>query len=328
MIYLFILSLALFSSIYVWERRTIWLGILFWLTVAIGFLSLLPYINYPSIWFYLLFLPLIIVLAIGPLGFALLCFYKSFQLLRKEGRRWSNFLSFFLGLGILLLIFSYTSPDLHRYIQNNSWLLFSFIAFMLLAIYGIIQLIFFTTASILNFTFVLAKKVDAVIVLGAGLIGDKVTPLLASRINKGIKVYRKNPGSKLILSGGQGSDELISEAEAMCRYALSQGVPERDIVMEKASRNTRENIRFSKRFIEEGAYAAVVTSYYHLFRALTLARQEGLKCIGYGAKTKFYFTLNAFLREFVGYCIQTKKWQLISFLVLTCLYCILVYFFD
>lgn len=58
------------------------------------------------------------------------------------------------------------------------------------------------------------------VVLGAGLSGDKVTPLLASRIEKGIAICQKHPGSKFIMSGGQGPDELIAEGQAMANYAL------------------------------------------------------------------------------------------------------------
>ncbi|MEX2805524.1 YdcF family protein [Streptococcus sp. H31] len=328
MIYLFLSCFILFIGVSVWERRTIWLGILFCLMLASAFASLLPFIQYPSLWFYLIFLPIILLLSVGPLGFALLCLYKSFQLLYKEGRRWSNFLSFALGLGGLLIIFSYSHTETADYIQHRSWLLAVYTAFMLLVFYFTVQLIFFTTASVLNFTFTFVKKADYVLVLGAGLLGDRVTPLLASRIDKGISVYQKNPGSKLIMSGGQGSDESVSEAEAMRNYALKQGVPSQDIIVEKQSRNTRENMRFSKTLIKDGAPVAIVTSYYHLFRALTLARQEKLKSFGYGAKTRFYFTLNAFIREFIGYLMQTKKWQLLTFLILACCYCIFRYLFN
>ena len=51
----------------------------------------------------------------------------------------------------------------------------------------------------------------------------------------------------------------------------------------------------------------IITTAYHVFRALLLAKQQGIKCVGYGAKTKWYFTLNALLREFVGYLRLTWK---------------------
>ena len=72
--------------------------------------------------------------------------------------------------------------------------------------------------------------------------------------------------------------------------------------MEKRSANTRENLLFSRELMEgKKPRIALVTTGYHVFRALILARKCGIRCIGYGARTKWYFTLNALIREFVGY---------------------------
>lgn len=183
----------------------------------------------------------------------------------------------------------------------------------------------YTVASLLNLVNPFAKPLDYIIVLGAGLNGEEVTPLLASRIDKGIAIYQKNQGSKLIMSGGQGADEVISEAQAMTNYALKQGVPLYDILLENQSTNTKENIRFSVAMMEEDKKQfAIVTNHYHLFRALLFARQEGVKCIGYGAKTKFYFSLNAFIREFIGYLTMSWKWHLALLGLLTVAYLAIV----
>ncbi|WP_373762740.1 YdcF family protein, partial [Jeotgalibaca porci] len=83
------------------------------------------------------------------------------------------------------------------------------------------------------------KKYGYIIVLGSGLLnGKEVTPLLASRVDKSIEAYFENEGSTLVLSGGQGPDEDISESQAMKNYALSKGVPEQAILMEDKSVNT------------------------------------------------------------------------------------------
>lgn len=140
--------------------------------------------------------------------------------------------------------------------------------------------------------------------------GTEVTPLLASRIDKAIKLWRRRPQEvTLIMSGGQGPDEVISEGEAMKAYALRQGVPQSAILVDNQSRNTHENLQFSYKLMEKGREDfVIVTNYYHLLRALILARRLGLKCQGYGAKTKLYFSINAFLREFIGYL--TLAWGL------------------
>ncbi|WP_303974933.1 YdcF family protein [Streptococcus merionis] len=321
MSYFFFASILLFLGVYYWERRTIWLGILFWLMVLSTYIYFWPHLQYPSPLFYLTIIPIVLGIGIGPVIFGIFCLYKSFQLLHREGRRWSNFLSLGLGLVGISLLFSYSFLGLYAVIENNYWLFWPYLIFTLLVLYLLAQLVFFTTAAILNNLPIRTKNLDYVVILGAGLInGKKVTPLLASRINKGIKIYRRNPKSKLILSGGQGPDERISEAEAMQRYAISQGVPEEDILLETQSKSTQENIRFSRALVAKEDRIAIVTNYYHLFRALTLARKEKISCIGYGAKTKFYFSLNAFVREFVGYLVQTKIWQILTFLALVTAY--------
>ena len=180
--------------------------------------------------------------------------------------------------------------------------------------------ILYTSSSFVNLINILPPKLDYVVVLGAGLIGEQVTPLLASRIDRGIAIYHKNPGSKLIMSGGQGPDEVISEAQAMTSYALVKGVAADDIILENKSTNTKENIKFSRDLMTNGSQFALVTNYYHVFRALLLARKLKIKCIGYGARTKFYFSLNAFIREFVGYLVMTKKAHLLFLGIVSAIY--------
>ena len=178
----------------------------------------------------------------------------------------------------------------------------------------------YTTSSFINLVNLFPGKLDYVVVLGAGLIGDKVTPLLASRIEKGIAIYQKHPGSKLIMSGGQGPDELMTEGQAMANYAFEQGIPVEDIVIENQSTNTEENLKFSYALMKPGSRFALVTNYYHVFRALLLAQQLKIKCIGYGAKTRFYFSLNAFIREFVGYVVMSRKAHLVVIGIVSVIY--------
>ena len=89
---------------------------------------------------------------------------------------------------------------------------------------------------------------------------------------------------------------------------MNKGVDKERIIMERKSVSTEENLRFSRELTDkENARIIVVTTAYHVFRALILAKQQGIKCIGFGAKTKWYFTLNALIREFAGYLHLTWK---------------------
>ena len=125
--------------------------------------------------------------------------------------------------------------------------------------------------------FPVRKEPDAIIILGSGLIGDKVPPLLAQRLEKGKSIYEQFEGRpKLIVSGGQGSDELIAEAEAMARYLMEHGVPEDAILIENRSRTTFENLTFSKRILEEeglGKRVLLVTNSFHALRAGVFMRR-------------------------------------------------------
>ena len=122
----------------------------------------------------------------------------------------------------------------------------------------------------------------------------------------------------LIMSGGQGPGEDIPESEAMAAYAVDQGVDDKRIITEQKSVSTEENLMFSKELIDkENAKIVIVTTAYHVFRALILAKQQGIKCVGFGAKTKWYFTLNALIREFVGYLQLTWKRHAIAIGIIT-----------
>lgn len=159
---------------------------------------------------------------------------------------------------------------------------------------------------------------DYLIVLGAGLInGNKVSKLLGTRIDRAIafayKQYdkgRKLP--KFIMSGGKGNDEKISEAQAMKNYALERGIPEENILLEDNSRNTYENMLFSKNvaFNDFGSKKYKVkffTNNYHLFRAALYAKKVHLHANGVGSTTRLYYLPNAVIREFVGVFVMHKK---------------------
>lgn len=171
---------------------------------------------------------------------------------------------------------------------------------------------------------------DFIIILGSGLIGDKVPPLLASRINKAVEQYRKYNGKPLIItSGGQGSDEKVSESYAMKAYIHEHhlDIPDEAVVMEDQSTTTLENMKFSKKIIEEkigkNAKGIFVSNNYHILRAGFYAYRAKLKAHGVGAKTAFYYVPNAFTREFIG-LLEMYKWRHIMLISLYTMLVLLV----
>lgn len=159
---------------------------------------------------------------------------------------------------------------------------------------------------------------DYLIVLGAGLIeGKKVSRLLEARIDRAIafsnKQYDKgHKRPKLIMSGGQGKDEDLSEAAAMKDYAVKHGYDPNLILLEDKSTNTYQNMLYSKKVATSdwgnpNFKAKFFTNNYHLFRAGLYAKMAHLKANGVGATTRFYFLPNATIREFAGVFIMHKK---------------------
>ena len=134
------------------------------------------------------------------------------------------------------------------------------------------------------------EKTDVVMVLGAGLDGDKVSKTLKTRLDGAIDYVSKEDGYDfIIVSGGQGHDELISEAEAMRRYLVDAGIPNERIVLEDKSTSTFENFKFSRSIIEENTKkdidtlnVKVFTNGFHCLRSYFLGKR-----LGYGELSTF-----------------------------------------
>ncbi len=321
--WLFLAAIGLFALIYFWERRSIFISLfalnipvwaLAWI-ISTGILENNEILRLLSI---AVAMVLFLALLSGPFVLIFTLYLNGFHVLKREGVHLHNFLS--MGLAVALTFYLIIAPFVVQSLSDISFFNMVFIYVGFLVSYAIIISMLYTTSSFVNLVNLFPGKLDYVLVLGAGLIGDKVTPLLASRIEKGLAIYQKHPGSKLIMSGGQGPDELMAEGQAMANYALEQGIPVEDIVIENQSTNTEENLRFSYALMKPGSRFALVTNYYHVFRALLLARKLKIKCIGYGARTKFYFSLNAFIREFVGYLVMTKKAHLLFLGIVSAIY--------
>ena len=178
------------------------------------------------------------------------------------------------------------------------------------------------------------RDFDYVIIHGAGLLeGNRISKLLSDRIDKAIDVFHKDPTPPVLIpSGGKGSDEKLSEAEAMKRYLLDKGIPAHMIIEEDLSANTFENLQNSKKIIDSqtgSKYTALVTSNYHVYRALRYCRKVGLKCTGIGSHVAFYYWPSALIREFIA--IHKEKKHLILMIigwVLCMLPIIYVYFIQ
>jgi len=317
-----LLATVLFIGLWFVERRTLWIGILalIWIGITI------PYIIVSAETMnvgYALTLALILIgiLIIGfpfyLMSFILLLLTSGIRLIKREGKRFRNLLSVLLG--VFLIAWLIFSPFLVTNIQH--WLLMIIVNCITITVYYFfIMMLIFAVSSMLNRLPVPFKKYDYIIVLGSGLIGDQVPPLLASRIKKGIECFKRyhteNHPVKVVFTGGQGQDEKVAEGIAMATYAKAQGLAEQHIIIEDRAVNTYENMLFSKQLIEKDRqqlgqtdtyHILTVTNNFHVFRALLWARKVGIKSDGVGSETKFYFWLNALIREFIGVMYMQKK---------------------
>ncbi|MCL1948923.1 MAG: YdcF family protein [Turicibacter sp.] len=145
---------------------------------------------------------------------------------------------------------------------------------------------------------------DVLIVLGAGLLVDQVSPALATRLETAVEYFANNPDVLIIVCGGLGDRQTITEAEAMKRFLVDRGIPSQNILKEDQSTSTFENLLFAASILEtyfpEGFTAALVTNDFHLFRASAIGSGLGLDLNRMGAPTPMASWLLNYLRESVA----------------------------
>ena len=142
------------------------------------------------------------------------------------------------------------------------------------------------------------EPADCIIVLGARVRPDgTLSDSLRYRCEAALEAWREGLAPAIIVCGAQGGDEPMPEAVAMRGWLAAQGVPEANIVLEDASFNTEQNLENAKALMDERGWksAVVVTSDYHLQRALWLARDAGIEASGIAAESPH--TLGMWLKD-------------------------------
>ena len=120
------------------------------------------------------------------------------------------------------------------------------------------------------------KNLDYVVVLGAHVKGDVPSKALELRLKAALKYARENEDTTLILSGGQGSGEDITEAKCMENYLTAHGIPEERLVLEEKSTRTKENLKFSDDLTGCGKKnTGILSNNFHVYRAVGLAKKLG-----------------------------------------------------
>ncbi|MFI5647977.1 YdcF family protein, partial [Kitasatospora sp. NPDC051705] len=223
---------------------------------------------------------IILLPALGTVALVWFLISNGLTMIRKEGTRPANLLSLLAGVGILgviaLLVAAVATKSPRVGIMaGTAVLVVGYVSFLFLCFVGYAFLYGHHRPR---------RDVDFVVVLGSGLIGgERVPPLLASRLDRGREVYDKqaargNP-PVLITSGGQGPDEKLPESHAMADYLVERGFPAEHIEREDRSRTTEENLLFSRAIMEQAKpdyHCVVVTNNFHAFRAALTARKTGV----------------------------------------------------
>ncbi|MBN7574612.1 YdcF family protein [Clostridium sp. 2-1] len=207
-------------------------------------------------------------------------------------------------LGIIILVYYFSKKimkknmffyKIFRYIKISSCIIF--ICFIIIE------------ALIINYPKYNRNSDDYIIVLGAGLDNGGVPNLiLRERLDIAIKCMKENLAQYIVLSGGQGTDESTSEAQAMSEYLQAKGIEKNKIILEDKSRDTNENLKYSKEKIEESSSKSIsdikvkiVTTDFHAFRSSVLAKKNGYKNFdNYSSTMPWYFVPSTYARESIA----------------------------
>ena len=146
------------------------------------------------------------------------------------------------------------------------------------------------------------ENLDYIIVLGSQVKPSGPAVVTRLRLEKAYEYASANPDTIIIVSGGQGSNEPASEASVMKDYLVERGIDENRILMEDKSTNTSENLQFSQSLLDiKNSSVGIVTSEFHVFRALAIAKKCGYSDIyGIPARSVRTYLPNNMIRETVG----------------------------
>jgi len=199
----------------------------------------------------------------------------ALMLLRGLGMRFSGML--LIGISLLLLV----NIGLRRWAQRSSvgkWCGRIFAAGCLAVTVLLASL---EGNIILAGNGMPAVQADAVVILGAGVNGTQPSLSLQTRLDAALDYLEENPDIPVVLTGGQGYGEHITEALCMYQYLTQRGIAPERLILEEQATDTRENFAFSKPLLEAAGVEpttdliAVVTNDFHIYRANLLAVKQG-----------------------------------------------------
>jgi uncharacterized SAM-binding protein YcdF (DUF218 family) len=206
-------------------------------------------------------------------------------------------------LGFVLLLWGLTGNYFKEHLLKKRFLRFRCLLRLGIVVF-IASFVFIESLLLYNTKDSVPSQVDYIIILGAGLNEDQLSWTLWDRVDNGLRILQDNQEMKVVVSGGQGPGEWITEAEAMQRYLVEQGIAKERILKEEESTSTMENFRYSRELLEQltsyqpSEPVLIITNDFHIFRSKLLARRNGLNPIGIPSPTPWYLRPNVYLREY------------------------------
>ncbi len=244
---------------------------------------------------FVLRLMLVAVGAAATVNGIVLCFTSNFNI--------GNLLT--LLLGTVLLVWGMFAKQLAR--KLPVWFKLCFCAGLAVLVSMVSFLLCFGTSDTIT------AKEDAIIVLGAAIHGERPSLTLRDRLDTALEYHSKNPDAFIVVSGGKGPQESITEALAMERYLLENGVSQERIIKEEKATSTYENFIYSKEILDKRLgkdySVAFISNEYHIYRAQGIAKTaEYGNNTYYHCPTRWYSLLPGVLRE----CLAVVKFSLLG----------------
>lgn len=189
-----------------------------------------------------------------------------------------------MEIGIIIFLFGLFMPKILGFLKKHK------VIRTLICIFLILALLWALICSVLLLVAGVRKPEDSdtVIVLGCQIKGDRPSKMLRQRLDKAYAYLTDNPDAVAVMSGGQGPDEIMPEAEVMYNYLVDKGMDPERLYIESRSHNTEQNMEYSSEIIKKEGLdtnVVVITQSFHQYRASVYAKEAGLNAYALNCKT-------------------------------------------
>ena len=177
------------------------------------------------------------------------------------------------------------------------------LSFVLALVTSALALVVVITYHMVYAAHVKPKQDATVVVLGCAVRGGGPSLMLRERLIAAQDYLEENPEAVCVVSGGQGADESMSEAQCMYEYLTEHGIAPERIYMEDKSTSTRENIKFSAEIIRQNGLPDkmnIVTNEFHEYRAKRIADKQGIETGSIAGSTAWWLLPTYYVREMAG----------------------------